>query len=296
MFAPLQCMTDTTYSSPHNKPGSYNMSSDSPLPPTGESATRTRRAWSSGRVLSAAQRDRKRAIDRINKSKQRTQQSETIDKLKVQIELLSTKVLSLEQQQASTDVPQTLNGNGAAATPPCAKISPTHLTFASGMPRAFGQGLDLQYSSVPLLELGNHTATLMNCHSRGDQGLIQVAALPSERGTTGNSVTGVRPVVIQDLFSELVRRGCASERRSVCSDQRLNDDALIRGVTLGWHTVDLLCPLWEVTSLLDQHIFGNSSIITRFCTLRTTLFVLLVRIALLVTFNPIILISHCQSL
>lgn len=261
------------------------MSSDTPLSPTGQSATRTRRAWSSGRVLSAAQRDRKRAIDRINKSKQRTQQSETIEKLKAQIELLSTKVLTLEQRQLSTEVPQTIGGNGAVTTQPCAEITPSPLTFSSGLPRALGQGLEFQYSSVPLSVSGNHTAnsTLVDRHSPRGQGLIQVAALPGEGATTGNSVPGVRPVVIQDLFSELVRRGCASERRFVCSDQILNDDALIRGVTLGWHTVDLLCPLWEITSLLDQHIFGNSSIMTRFCTLRTTLFVLLVGIAFFVT-------------
>lgn len=278
-------MTDTAYASPDSKPGSYNMSSDSPLSPTGQSATRTRRAWSSGRVLSAAQRDRKRTIDRINKSKQRNEQTETIEKLKAQIELLSTKVFTLEQRQPSTKVPPIISGNGAVTTLPCSKITPSALSFASSLPRALGQGPDLQHSSVPFLEVGNHTANsiLMDSHSRESEGLIQVAALPGEGATAGNSVTGLQPVVIQDLFSELVRRGCGSERRFVCSDQVLNDDALIRGVTLGWHTIDLLCPLWEITSLLDQHIFGHSSIITRFCTLRTTLFVLLVRIACLVT-------------
>ena len=248
-------------------------------------ATRTRPAWSSGRVLSAAQRDRKRTIDRINKSKQRNEQSETIAKLKAQIELLSTKVFTLEQRQPSIEVPQIVSGNNVRTALPCSKITPSALSFASGLPRALGQGLDLQYFTVPFSEVDNHTANSisMDSYSPGSEGLIHVAALPSEGATAGNSVTGLGPVMIQDLFSELVRRGCVSERRLVCSDQVLNDNALIRGVTLGWHTIDLLCPLWEITSLLDQHIFGHSSIMTRFCTLRTTLFVLLVRIACLVT-------------
>src|SRR5690606_7563523 len=158
---------------PHIQPGLYNMSSDSPMSPTGQSATRTRRAWSSGRVLSAAQRDRKRTIDRINKSKKRVQQSETIDRLKAQIELLSTKVLALEQRQTSTDVPQIVSGNGAITTPPCAKVAPSPLTFASSLPRSLGEGLGLQYPSVPLTEVGNHTAnsTFIDCHSRGGEGL-----------------------------------------------------------------------------------------------------------------------------
>lgn len=257
------------------------MSSDAPSSPTVQGATCTPRAWATGRVLSAAQRDRKRAIDRINKSKQRNEQSKTIDKLKAQIELLSTKVLTLEQRQSSTEVLQIVSGNAAGTTVPCSNITPSALSFASGLPRAHSQGLDLQYPNVPFPEADNSAANsiLIDSPSRGSERVKEVAALPSESATTGNSVAGWQPVVIQDLFSELVRRGRISERRLVCSDQILNDNALIRGVTLGWHTVDLICPLWEITSLLDQHIFGHSSIMTRFCTLRTTLFVLLVRIA-----------------
>lgn len=57
----------------------------------------------------------------------------------------------------------------------------------------------------------------------------------------------------------------------VSTDETVNQDALIRGVTEGWHTLqysyDHRCPLWNILQKLDEYIFSQRSVIFRLCLL-----------------------------
>lgn len=65
----------------------------------------------------------------------------------------------------------------------------------------------------------------------------------------------------------------------LCSNDQLNQDAIIRGVLEGWHTLQnrpYLCPLWSLLSQIDERIFMQSGILTRFAMLRMIHLMLLV--------------------
>lgn len=53
----------------------------------------------------------------------------------------------------------------------------------------------------------------------------------------------------------------------ICLDDQLNQDAIIRGVLEGWHTLhDRLysCPLWMLLGQIDERVFIRSGVLTRF--------------------------------
>ena len=66
----------------------------------------------------------------------------------------------------------------------------------------------------------------------------------------------------------------------VSTDETVNQDALIRGVTEGWHTLqysyDLRCPLWNILQKLDEYILSQASEILRLCLLSGAHMLLLV--------------------
>ncbi|KAK5259362.1 hypothetical protein LTR40_006124 [Exophiala xenobiotica] len=76
----------------------------------------------------------------------------------------------------------------------------------------------------------------------------------------------------QSIFNNLLTTAHAFPSTSVCTDPRLNQDALIRGVLFGWDIVTTMspfcCPLWDILRHLDKRIFQLSGTITRLCTLR----------------------------
>lgn len=52
----------------------------------------------------------------------------------------------------------------------------------------------------------------------------------------------------------------------ICTNERLNHDAIIRGVLGGWHTLRGMtysCPLWKPLSQIDECIFMHSGVLTR---------------------------------
>ncbi|KAL2802331.1 hypothetical protein BJX63DRAFT_415301 [Aspergillus granulosus] len=60
----------------------------------------------------------------------------------------------------------------------------------------------------------------------------------------------------------------------ICSSEELNQDAVIRGVLEGWHTVEsrtYSCPLWKIISQIDERIFIHGGILTRLTMLSTIL-------------------------
>ena len=58
---------------------------------------------------------------------------------------------------------------------------------------------------------------------------------------------------------------------TICLNDQLNQDAVIRGVLEGWHAIQgraYFCPLWSILEQIDERIFIRSGILTRFSMLR----------------------------
>lgn len=67
--------------------------------------------------------------------------------------------------------------------------------------------------------------------------------------------------------------------KQVCIDELINQDSLIRGVLQGWKTLGrggYICPLWSVLRRIDDLLFCTSSIMTRLVMLHTIHLMLLV--------------------
>lgn len=85
---------------------------------------------------------------------------------------------------------------------------------------------------------------------------------------------------VLEFFNEVLGKAHRVNRSQVCTDDRLNQDALIRGIVDGWNAVErypYFCPLWGVLRQIDRRVFRLSSTMTRLCMLRMIHFMLLVR-------------------
>lgn len=66
----------------------------------------------------------------------------------------------------------------------------------------------------------------------------------------------------------------------ICTNERLNHDAIIRGVLGGWHTLRGMtysCPLWKPLSQIDECIFMHCGVLTRLSMLTVIHTMLVVR-------------------
>lgn len=79
------------------------------------------------------------------------------------------------------------------------------------------------------------------------------------------------PWTAEDIFSAVVRKALALNKQSVCFDESVNQDALLRGILHGWDEVRLrhgiFCPLWSILRYLDQRMFCLTRFMTRVCTM-----------------------------
>lgn len=100
-----------------------------------------------------------------------------------------------------------------------------------------------------------------------------VAYLPWWFDKTTTTYSGVKPQpsTAQDVFNFVLQKVKHLSPESVCTDQSVNEDVLLRGVLHGWTEVyikhNFFCPLWSILRYLDQRIFCLSGMMTRFCTL-----------------------------
>ncbi|EED15245.1 hypothetical protein TSTA_046970 [Talaromyces stipitatus ATCC 10500] len=152
--------------------------------------------WSTGRVLSRAQRERKRQMNRASQSRRRKN-------LKTTLKSMETRLFQIEQR--------------------C-------LTFLSN-PAA-----GVEY-------------TFNDCIS-----------------ATGNEGTSLR-----DLLNDILGSIYHINPRQVCTNDQFNQDAVIRGVILGWHVLQresLICPIWSILRRLDALLMMHAAVPTRLALLR----------------------------
>lgn len=207
--------------------------------------------------------------------KKRRASSAIVESLQAQVDTLSSEFLNLSSRllSASSTTPlgetsQASTGDGdlsaiaIPANPVDCAITPSEDPYLAPLPQ---DGLCTDGDSHAQLALPNKT------RNEPSAGLKDDKTFDPEGHLNQN--------VIQALFNELLLEACSSSRGSICSDEVLNQDALIRGIVHGWDTVTSLaqyCPLLEVISRLDRFIFSYSRVITRFCTLRMIHYMLMV--------------------
>lgn len=221
--------------------------------------------WANGRLLSAAQRERKRHRDRVNKSSRRKRDQHTVEGIQAQLEVLAATLQTLQQRLPdSVSKPDDRRDGGLSHETDM--VTPWAVDEAEWDPQVLEEASPIH--AIVAEEDGAHVLPLPS----EDLPVDRWSIAPS----TGESAA---PVSVQDLFNQLLRQGCVCDRLFICTNEALNQNALIRGIMHGWHTVltsPSACPLWEVIGRLDRLIFAYSSLITRFCTLRMIHYMLLV--------------------
>ncbi|KAF9888232.1 hypothetical protein FE257_009227 [Aspergillus nanangensis] len=85
---------------------------------------------------------------------------------------------------------------------------------------------------------------------------------------------------IRDALSEMLCSVHHFNHVQVCRDDQFNQDALIRGVILGWEDLqsrDFTCPLWGILKHIDALLMTHTAIATRLALLRGVHLMLLTR-------------------
>jgi hypothetical protein len=242
-----------------------------------DDSPKSSRPWASGRVLTMAQRERKRRVDRLKQKQRRHRNSLLVNDLKAQVDDLSVKLTSLEPGIPATT--STLEARHTSEFPPAEASLTTSPHYAI---------------SQPDLTLVDGSGPEPSClHSLAQPDVVSEVS-PYATGQLSYPIldqrlqqyqpdcdqSNAKPYcTIQNNLNHLVHQACVTERQYICTDELLNQDALIRGIIHGWHTVSSLacyCPLLVVIRQFDECIFSHNSIITRFCTLRMIHYMLLV--------------------
>lgn len=168
------------------------------------------RPWSTGRVLSAAQRERKRLMNRASQSRRRSN-------LKTALKTVESRLYQIERR--------------------C-----------------------LAY--LPASTSGEYTFN--DC----------ISASASASGG-GDESTALR-----DLLNDLLGSIYHLSPAQVCADEQFNQDAVIRGVVLGWDDVlkkeAFICPIWNILRRMDALLLMHASVPARLALLRGIHMMLLV--------------------
>ncbi|KAE8143458.1 hypothetical protein BDV38DRAFT_277478 [Aspergillus pseudotamarii] len=92
--------------------------------------------------------------------------------------------------------------------------------------------------------------------------------------TISPSLQNSSSCMILEFTDELFAQCSGLNILDICSDDKLNQDAMIRGVLEGWHFIEdraYSCPLWKIISQIDERIFIQSGVLTRLTMLSTIL-------------------------
>jgi hypothetical protein len=207
-------------------------------------------------------------MDRVSKSKRRKDDQQLVQNLKAKVDELTAKVRALESQNVDQ-----------AAASASSSTTTTSLPTRSAAPRMHNPSPHSSYSvaQVPIYASTGFVQEMPEgIPSHDTSSTSSVPPLPHETAlvvqTGARAADPDQSVSIQDLFNHLLGMALVVDRSTICMDDALSSDALIRGILYGWDTIlsaPYCCPIWEVLSRFDSLIFGFTSILTRFSTLKT---------------------------
>jgi hypothetical protein len=273
-----------------------------------ETETSSSKPWASGRTLTAAQRARKRAIDRQSQRERR-------NRAKSRIAELEAKLKALLKETANKGGPEMRSEINCHETEFQRLVHTPELTTATwDMQDCAGTGTwtfspsgDLitahspDYSDRGLSDYNSIINGALALNSTNQTVLVAPEFLPPSNFSQHFPSTSVAQEMVADLSAipgsavetTAARKStsttqlcnlelskvCHLNRNQVCRDEQANQDFLIRAVIQGWETVERrgsFCPLWELLHRIDDLIFCTSSNITRLVMLNTVHRMLLV--------------------
>ncbi|KAE8333356.1 hypothetical protein BDV39DRAFT_199082 [Aspergillus sergii] len=217
--------------------------------------------WSSGRVLTPAQRERKRYKDRVSKRQKQEKEKESLKNLHSQVAALhrllqsqtrldpglQSMAISPEESIGSCPLPPSDIHSSLHNEEPCSTLAsrPSTALFDLETAAPFRQTLGVW---------GNGHSTAWS--------------------TISPSLQDSSSCMILEFSDELLAQWLGLSILDICSDDKLNEDAIIRGVLEGWHFLEdraYSCPLWKIISQIDERIFIQSGVLTRLTMLSTIL-------------------------
>lgn len=239
-----------------------------PTPPLDSAGAKP---WASGRVLSKAQRDRKREVDRISKAKRRrdnTESRDTVDHLKKQVEQLSLRLQTLEgvdlqrqehQQRQVPDEKTTTQSQDSGSYDHAfhlAQLSSIEYTSTSIYTPVSAHAPNNSFTGGQYHSNLNQLQNVLSFDAReesssqeapqistvNDSSAPKAPLLPGEiASTTPLSAESTSPPLVKDMFNMLVHEALSTvtpaTRHLIVTDPVLTQDALIRSVLHGWASV-----------------------------------------------------------
>jgi hypothetical protein len=264
--------------------------------------------WASGRTLTAAQRARKRALDRQSHRERRYKSQSRIAELEAWINVLL-------DERANNGGTETRTENRSHDTPfQRIKHIPDLISTSWNLEGLLGNGADTSWPGGALVSAtsphhidcgpsdhssSNNNVTALNYKNEvvlaTPEGLLSSnvgQSFPTmsaaNRMMTNSPTVSTTPVQTIDAFGGISTTQLCNMELSkanqltgsqVCQDELINQDSIIRAVLQGWETIErrgYVCPLWETLHRIDDLVFCTSSNITRLVMLYTVHRMLLV--------------------
>ncbi|KAL3484206.1 hypothetical protein BJX62DRAFT_230416 [Aspergillus germanicus] len=219
--------------------------------------------WSSGRTLTPAQRERKRYKDRMSKRQKNEKAKEGLAELQNQIAALHKLI------QSHTSL-------GGELSPWV--LPPDDFNLGILVPSS-NSDTSLQDQPNPLATPPDsgppfNTETEQTEPSQTDTLVTWTRGQQNAWSNIGPSLQEGGSRLILEFTDEILGKTLKFNTMDICSSEELNQDAVIRGVLEGWHSVEsraYSCPLWKIISHIDERIFIHSGILTRLTMLSTIL-------------------------
>lgn len=226
------------------------------------------KAWSSGRLLTPAQRDRKRYKDRASKRAKQEKEKESLRELQNQVAALHKL---LQSQTGYCGLPL-LDAERCLTLPrPGAECSPAVMSSDNSVANF--------HTSPPILG-SQPSAVTPNTEDHREPPLgTWTDRQPNTWSSIGPSLQESGSCTILEYTDKVLGKSLGLSVLDICCSDELNQDAVIRGVLEGWHFIEgrtYSCPLWKIISQIDERIFIHSGILTRFTMLSTILRMLVV--------------------
>jgi hypothetical protein len=250
-----------------------------------QSNSMSSKPWASGRSLTHAQRERKRAVDRRAQRSRRKWIAETEDKIESLMSALVNKCHAEElppmgsfnsesrefahvpsrRSISSGDNIENRSDNHSAAASPESTLTFLQAHDGQSWPQDYAvtvnsrsKRVNMNQTPLPMSEV--HHLRLTDLNPRPGSVDYDVPVLTSHAKRTLDTTS------LCNLELEKLNR---ISKYQISLEEQTNQDTLIRAILQGWETIVILCPLWAILRQIDSLIFESSSNITRFVMLTT---------------------------
>lgn len=222
--------------------------------------------WSSGRLLTGAERDRKRRMNRESQLLRRERMKERLRAFESRLgkveenydQLCRSKptvgILTCHLRPSNLGTPELMDLLFYQAQPPSQPYSQNLSQFAQAPTLVDPFALAEQSFSDP------RSIRITQTPSTANLPLLPSLVSKADQNTT-----------MCDYLGEALMSVYSVDPLQVCTNDIHNQDALIRGVVRGWNDLQkesFNCPLWRILSWTDELLTARTAIATRLALLR----------------------------